>query len=613
MKDVEWLINRLKTMNLSEICWRINQKILQKKEKKFYFCEKKVTEIPLEKNLARIKIDINKLEINWNNSKWSVFEELDLFASFSYKQYKKEWGAGFQTNSIWPLKTYSPQIDISQRTDVGDIRTNWELNRHYQFAALAKSFYCTGEKKYLSEFIELFNDWNQCNLFLHGPEWTSMMELAIRVNSWLYSYVFLKKANVDPKLLDDIEHGIIVMANHINKHRAKYSSANNHLIVEMYAVALIGILTNYKPWIDKPLKILTSELPKQNYEDGINKEMSLHYQSFVMEAYGLLALTMKKNEYEIPHLWTQYLMSMSEFLTDSMDSNGSVIEFGDNDEGKILDLQGKLKNHYQYTLNLMGIVLGIKYTDCEWNENLNWIADEQLVHFTEVYKSPLLSLRLKGGYSFFRSLDYNILIGVDHARLGFEPLAAHGHADALSFQMNIEGKPIFVDSGTYNYHITPQERDYFRSTAAHNTVMINGVEQSEMLGPFIWGRRVKVSADIKNIGNNVILETACEGQAGKHTRIYEFNQRNELIIEDLISGVGQAFFHISNKVEYVIKKKIIELHIEEGTIVLQHDGMKLDVQETKHSNLYNHIESSSCVIITFKDKLRTIITYKQLK
>lgn len=76
----------------------------------------------------------------------------------------------------------------------------------------------------------------------------------------------------------------------------KYSSANNHLIVEMYAVGMSGIFFDYKPWEKLAFKILTEELPRQNYADGVNKEMSLHYQSFVMEAYGLLMIEMKHKD-----------------------------------------------------------------------------------------------------------------------------------------------------------------------------------------------------------------------------------------------------------------------------------------------------------------------------
>lgn len=543
MKDYKWFINRIIAMKPQEILWRLQQKCLFKEEKKyFYSLHKPVTEIPLPQNLSDLHIDIDRLSINWDNDDWTVFQTLDLFGVYEYRQYRKKWNAGFQTENNWPEDLFSPSINISQRTDIGDIRTNWELNRHFQFAALAKSYFITKDDVYLSEFVELFYDWNERNAFLHGVEWTSAMELAIRVNSWVYAFAFLKKAGCDSSILKDLEHGILVMIFYILKHRARYSSANNHLIIEMYAVALVGIIANYAPWKEKAIKVLTEELPKQNYADGVNKEMSLHYQAFVMEAYGLLWLLMQKNQIEIPEIWHHYLSAMTEFIADSTDDFGATMEFGDNDEGKILDLRGKIDNYYQYVLNLMGCLLETNYTDTPWHENLKWIVPQNMRGKNEKYVPKLVCSRKEGGYTFLRSKDRRILIGIDHGDLGFRSIAAHGHADALSFQIFFDGKPVFVDSGTYNYHYTSKERDYYRSTVAHNTVMADGKEQSEMLGPFIWGKRAKTK--LVWINDSKLRASSKYGKY-EHIRDFTFADRELQINDNLGCYDGFAFFHIS--------------------------------------------------------------------
>jgi hypothetical protein len=75
---------------------------------------------------------------------------------------------------------------------------------------------------------------------------------------------------------------------------------------------------------------------------------------------------------------------------------------------------------------------------------------------------------------------------VDCGPLGYLSLAAHGHADALSFVLNVGDREILVDPGTYAYHTEPEWRRYFRSTAAHNTVCIDGEDQSVQAGNFMW-------------------------------------------------------------------------------------------------------------------------------
>ena len=75
---------------------------------------------------------------------------------------------------------------------------------------------------------------------------------------------------------------------------------------------------------------------------------------------------------------------------------------------------------------------------------------------------------------------------VDAGPLGYLSIAAHGHADALSLVLNIGDREILIDPGTYSYHTDPAWRRYFRSTLAHNTVGIDGEDQSVQAGNFMW-------------------------------------------------------------------------------------------------------------------------------
>lgn len=547
IKKFNWTINRLKAMSMREVVWRLQQKALQQKEyRRLYRLNIPVTEVPLSKPIRNLVIDDNRLSINWENKTYSLFTKLDLFGVYSYEQYKKKWNAGFQTNNSWPQEPCTYSIPTSHRVDIGDIRTNWELNRHFQFSALAKNYYLTGDCQHLDELKNLFNHWNDHNLFLHGVEWTSAMELAIRVNSWVYTYAFLKKAfekyqKKDQELLCRINQGVLVMTNYIIHHRARFSSANNHLIVEMYAVGLVGIICSYNPWEKLAIKILTEELPRQNYCDGVNKEMSLHYQSFIMEAYGLLLLLMEKNHIDRPVVWSKYLVPMSEFLADSCGSFGETVVFGDNDEGKLLDLLGQPMNHYRYVLDLMSCLLEKRYSNLEQcHENLFWIIPDKVIHTSrkkEHYYPKLICCYKEGGYTFLRSKDKRILIGMDHAELGYGPIAAHGHADALSFQMFMDGIPIFVDPGTYNYHVTPGDRDRFRSSACHNTLTVNGENQAEMLGPFLWGKRPATKlTEIKDEDDKITLSLQTEYSSLWHKRTISFNYIDALEIYDTVKA-----------------------------------------------------------------------------
>ena len=106
-----------------------------------------------------------------------------------------------------------------------------------------------------------------------------------------------------------------------------------------------------------------------------------------------------------------------------------------------------------------------------------------------VSKTPVASLHEDAGYFLLEDPQCrSMALLFDAGQLGYGSMAAHGHADALHIALSLEGKPFLVDSGTYDYFTYPELRNHFRSTAAHNTVRLNGVDQSEMAGPFMWKR-----------------------------------------------------------------------------------------------------------------------------
>lgn len=623
MRNITWYANRLKTMNLCEILWRLQQKSLQNWEKRQYWKKRQaVYEITLPKKLLKLVPQVDRISINWENEKYSIFMGQDIFGVYLYQDYKKKWNAGFQTENDWPVDQCSYDIPISQREDIGDIRTNWELNRHYQFACLAKSFYVTGNVEIIKEIETLFYDWNNKNCFLWGVEWTSAMEIAIRVNSWIYTYCFLEKAckkyNCNKnEILRDLYHGIIVMTNYIVKHRAKYSSANNHLIVEMYAVGMAGLFFDYKHWQKLAVDILTAELPRQNYSDGVNKEMSLHYQSLVMEVYGLLMLELRHNQIKIPCIWLEYLSHMSEFLCDCRGDYGETVVFGDNDEGKILDLTGQYFDHYLYVLNLMSIVLPKKYWESEeFNENLCWIVKPEILSSLKgkaCYFSPEVKCYKEGGYTFLRGKGNKVLIGIDHADLGFKSLAAHGHADALSFQLFIEGEPIFVDPGTYNYHVPQNVRNEFRATENHNTVCIDGQNQGEIQGPFLWGKRYKkVMPELSDTDKLVRLKMGIEYSGNMHIRTITLYKSDEIIV-DFFDEI--RFSQKPKKIEQIFvfgpDCDVKAPGARCGGFILKIDSTaKMDVKTQNYSSAYNKKKQTKKYIYSISNMEKNEVAIK---
>jgi hypothetical protein len=93
---------------------------------------------------------------------------------------------------------------------------------------------------------------------------------------------------------------------------------------------------------------------------------------------------------------------------------------------------------------------------------------------------------------------------------GFLSIAAHAHADALSLEVRHDGVDIFADPGTYCYHGEPDWRQWFRSTAAHNTIEVGGVSQSESGGPFLWNTHATTRTLARAVGNIAVQTWSAE-------------------------------------------------------------------------------------------------------
>lgn len=603
MSDFAWLVRRLKAMSVPEVAWRVSQKVVQKKEeKRFKPLKTAVTDTLFNEKLSALQMNADKMHLNWSNQHFSLNTDIPLLGGYDYETYKKRWNAGFQTEREWP-EQFSYELEYKQRDDIGDARTSWELNRHFQFALLAKDYAASGDSKYLAEFIELFEDWNAKNPFLWGISWTSVMEVAIRCSNWCYAWCFLKKANVPDKLMSQLQSGILNMTDYVANHYSRYSSANNHLIIEAYAIGQSGILCNYTPWMKLAMNILTRELPLQNYSDGINKELSLHYQSFYMEAMGLMMRLLIKNGIEVPEPWIPILNKMCTYVANCMGDYEEIVVFGDDDEGKILDLSGGL-NHYRYVLGMFSLMMDKQYTKLDdlQCENLKWLFnDEDWKAALEktLYCPPLNICYEAGGNTILRSTDHRILIGIDHAALGFGSIAAHGHADALSFQMFVDGQPVFVDPGTYIYHCDLENRNAFRKTENHNTVCINGKDQSEMLGAFLWGKRAESRLiSYSSAYGKIELIASHDGYApAKHTRKFEFNGKSELTITDRVENVKpndkvQINFILAPDCQAEICKNEIDVNNGKAKLKMIVDGLDTNislknVQCSKHYGKQN--------------------------
>lgn len=625
MSKIQWYINRLRAMNVREVMWRLDQKRIEKNEASAFGGRKINVGSEIWPKYGGLIFDANTLGINDQNKAFGTNTDIHLLKGTDYDK--------------WP-ETFSYKLNYKQRDDLGDARTNWEKNRHFQWPLTAKRIYVlslntnyhelsTNYSLFDSAVVELekeVTEWMEKNPFLHGISWTSAMEFAIRSINWMYALAFVQKAGKD---IPQLRNGIINITDYLTKHYSRFSSANNHLLVEATAIGLAGYAFGHKPWQELAARILTEELPKQNYSDGVNKELSLHYQTFGMEAYLLLSHVMQKNNDSRWKQWMPMLQKEAEFVAHSSWREKTVCEFGDDDEGKILDLQGGEWHQWEWVLQLASLVTGVRYSDFDSVcENTHWLFSEEEIE--NIKKQPLYDASESrcyeiGGNSFLRDKDNRILIGIDHAELGFGSIAAHGHADALSFQMLVDGEVVFADPGTFIYHCWIEERDKFRKTINHNTLCLRNDnendnlsrwrDQSKMLGAFMWGERANCRLVDYKIGDEMdVLVAEHDGyKPCIHKRKFEFDKLEKVLsIEDEVTDqVDYAVtFMLGQNVEpRQMADGNIELKTSTAVIEMHVDGEQgIAIEDVELSPEYGiKVASKAIRIYSNSEKIKTII------
>jgi hypothetical protein len=193
---------------------------------------------------------------------------------------------------------------------------------------------------------------------------------------------------------------------------------------------------------------------------------------------------------------------MIDYLASVMDVGGHVPMIGDSDDGFAVRLSQDPEFCPYRSLFAAGALLfrrgDLKRKARMLDDKTRWLfgagADASFADLDSDSGRPFLPRRAftDGGYYVLGSdfdTDREIRLVADAGPLGYGAIAAHAHADALAITLSVGGQEILVDPGTFTYQGQREWRDYFRGTAAHNTVRIDGRDQSESGGDFLWLRK----------------------------------------------------------------------------------------------------------------------------
>jgi hypothetical protein len=399
---------------------------------------------------------------------------------------------------------YAFRINQRSEEQTGNIKQVWEINRLQHLTLLAAAWFLSQEDGYAQRVADQLQSWWRENPFMSGVNWTSGIEIGIRLINLVWIRRLLDGWPGAAGLFERNDLALRQIRWHqqyLAAFESRGSSANNHVVAEAAGQLAASCAFPWFPesgrWRRSSARLLQRELAHNTFPSGINRELASDYHGFVAELGIFAAIEADVAGMPVGTATWQLLCAMSDSMAALVDERGQPPRQGDSDEGRVVLLDAPEHNRWPMLIALGDALFGrLDWWPATVPGACSVLAGALLGTRPEIPGRPaqrpsrfadagITILRTAGGES------PEIWCRCDGGPHGFLSIAAHAHADALAVEVRHGGVEILADPGTYCYHGEPEWRSYFRSTIAHNTAELAGRSQSVEGGPFMWQQQAR--------------------------------------------------------------------------------------------------------------------------
>ncbi|MEZ5666130.1 MAG: alginate lyase family protein [Alphaproteobacteria bacterium] len=337
------------------------------------------------------------------------------------------------------------------------------LHKFYYAVGLGMRYRDTGDARYRDAWVRLIDSW----IDQADPLFVNSQVAGRRIQNWIYAlHYFVLMDPPAPLPPGFLRRMLASLHQQVDALCRRLDPARNHRTLELAAIFLASVafpeFEGAEDWRDFALAELAANMRSDMLADGVQCELSTYYHHTVLKNYLHIRRLARRNRIETPPEMDQIIRGALTFSLHAHKPDGEVPAFSDGDVGAFRQL-----------LRLGHALYG----------------DEALLHAAsegaEGTPPPQRSIAFRdSGYVFMRS-GWS---GDEHYRdarylaLDCGPLGEgdHGHFDLLSFELAAYGRSLIVDPGRFTYQETGDInwRAVFRGTACHNTVLIDGLNQT---------------------------------------------------------------------------------------------------------------------------------------
>ncbi|MBK5921028.1 hypothetical protein CCR80_08285 [Rhodothalassium salexigens] len=331
--------------------------------------------------------------------------------------------------------------------------------------------------------------WIDDNPPLSGDGWEPY-PISRRLAAWV-KWLTLRRARGD-RGLEPAQWSSLGLQARVLAQSLEYHLMGNHLWANAKGLIAAGLALagdEARGWLDTGRALLDQQLDEQVLDDGGHYERSPTYHALLLEDLADLINLSRAYGEPVPARWVETAQAMLAWLVAMTRPDGRLPLFNDAAHGAGPSPQA---------LRAYAERLGLTVPDAPGD--------------------GLVALARSG---YFRYAAPGWWLVADAGAIGPDHIPGHAHADMLSFELSVDGRPLIVDTGTSTYEAGAR-RAVERGTAAHNTVEVAGTDQSEMWGAFRVARRARLRE--RHWGNDR-LRAAHDGYdrlGVRHARYFTF-------------------------------------------------------------------------------------------
>lgn len=472
---------------------------------------------------------------------------------------KIDWHKDYKSGYRWPPEFFR-NIDYANPGRPSDIKFPWELSRLQWLIPAGQAYLLTGDESYALKTREVLEDWIASNPYAFSVNWACTMEAAMRIFSWTWFFhVFAhSKAWSDSAFRSQFIKALYLHGEFTERHFEHSDINGNHCTADAAALVFAGLFfgsgAGPKRWLDSGWRILSEELPRQVFADGVDFEASVAYHRLILELFFLPALYRENCGLPVPDWYKQRVAAMAQFTAAYSRLDGATPLWGDSDNARVLPFGAQHLNDHRYLPGIVGAAWGVEGLKKQFSGSraeIFWLLGERAsstLPLTDVPHEALKSQAFpEGGFYIMRNARDHVFI--DCGPLGLGGRGGHGHSDCLSFEAVLDGVHLISDCGSYLYTASYEERNSFRSTAYHNTPQIDGEELNRFISPnHLWNLHNDAHPQVRRWESGDERDLFCGAHTGYQrllepvTPVREIkleHKRHRLTVRDEFEGTGE--------------------------------------------------------------------------